>query len=76
MRSTIFSVILVLVLIGALAVAAVVALPLAGAFELGVRVGQSNVMRAVESSELALIFIAAVAVAAAALLTLYRLRAR
>ena len=70
MKITIFSVILVLILMGALAVAGVC---IAGAFGLGVRVDQSNVGWAAGPGELRLVLIAAVAVAAAALITLRRL---
>ncbi|MBA3439653.1 MAG: hypothetical protein H0T92_07285 [Pyrinomonadaceae bacterium] len=74
MRDTILSVIVVLILVGALTVAAFVGTSLVGVFSLGVPVEDGKVMRQMESSELAMVLIAAVTVAAAALVTLRRLR--
>ena len=59
---------LMLAIIGALVVAAIIILSLAGLFEIGIQAGQSGWYRALENGELIVLLIIALAVALAALL--------
>jgi hypothetical protein len=71
--SVILSMFLVITILVAGVVLAAVLMSLTGVFDFGVRMGHSNVFRAVTKGELAVAFFAALALAAVAVVALRRL---